>query len=138
MPPPDLSAARLFADLPDPWRDRTRKHALTDILVIALAVIIAGAESFEAVAAFGKARRDWLARFLPLTHGTPSADTYLRVFARLDPAAFARCVADWMGVVCAATGLWHIAIDGKAVRGPGGRRSTGACTWSVRGRPRTG
>jgi predicted transposase YbfD/YdcC len=115
--PSDLSAARFFADLPDPRRDRTRKHALTDILVIALAATIAGAESFEAVAAFGKAKRDWLARFLPLANGTPSPDTFLRVFARLDPRAFAGCVADWMGAVCEATGLRHIAIDGKAVRG---------------------
>ena len=117
MSPSDLSAARFFACLPDPRVDRTKKHALTDILVIALAATIAGAESFEAVAAFGKARRGWLARFLPLANGTPSADTFLRVFARLDPRAFGACVADWMGAVCEATGLRHIAIDGKAVRG---------------------
>ena len=92
--PSDLSAARFFADLPDPRVDRTKKHALADILVIALAATIAGAESFEAVAAFGKARRDWLARFLPLANGTPSADTFLRVFARLDPQAFAGSVAE--------------------------------------------
>ena len=56
MPPSDLSAARFFAALPDPRRDRTRKHALTDILVIALAATIAGAESFEAVAASASPR----------------------------------------------------------------------------------
>ena len=68
MPTPDLSAARFFADLPDSRRDRTREHGLTDILVIALAAI-AGAESFEAVAAFGWAKKDGLARFFPLAHG---------------------------------------------------------------------
>src|SRR6187200_207576 len=117
MPTQDVSVGRLFAGLPDPRVERTRKHALADILVIALAATIAGAESFEAVAAFGRARRGWLARFLPLANGTPSADTFLRVFARLDPKAFAGCVAEWMGAVCVATGLRHIAIDGKAVRG---------------------
>jgi hypothetical protein len=127
--PTDRSAARYFADLPDPRVDRTKKHALTDILVIALAATIAGAESFEAVAAFGRAKKDWLARFLPLAHGIPSPDTFLRVFARLDPQAFAGRVAAWMGAACEATGLRHVAIDGKAVRGRGRRRSAGASTW---------
>ncbi len=113
----DLSVARFFADLPDPRIDRTKKHALADILVIALAATIAGAESFEAVAAFGQAKRDWLRRFLPLANGVPSADTFLRVFARLDPRKFAACAAEWLGAVCAATGLRHVAVDGKAVRG---------------------
>jgi predicted transposase YbfD/YdcC len=89
---------------------------LTDILVITLAATIAGAESFEAVAAFGRAKRDWLARFLSLANGIPPADTFGRVFARLDPQAFGSCVAEWMAAVCEVTGLLHIAIDGKAVR----------------------
>jgi predicted transposase YbfD/YdcC len=116
MPTQDVSVGRFFADLPDPRVERTRKHALTDILVIALTATIAGAESFEAVAAFGRAKREWLARFLSLANGIPSADTFGRVFARLDPVEFGRCVAEWMGAVCEAAGLRHIAIDGKAVR----------------------
>jgi predicted transposase YbfD/YdcC len=114
--PTDLSLARFFADLPDPRIDRTKKHALADVLVIALAATVAGAESFEAVAAFGLAKRDWLRRFLALPNGVPSADTFGRVFARLDPKAFGQRVADWLAAVCAATGLRHIAVDGKAAR----------------------
>jgi predicted transposase YbfD/YdcC len=123
--PTDLSAARVFADLPDPRIDRTKKHALTDILVITLAATIAGAESFEAVAAFGTAKQAWLKRLLPLTNGIPSADTFGRVFARLDPQAFSRGVAAWLAAVCDATGLRHIAIDGKAVRGVKGEAFSG-------------
>jgi predicted transposase YbfD/YdcC len=123
--PSDLSVARFFAALPDPRIDRTKKHALVDVLVIALAATLAGAESFEAVAAFGVARRDWLKRFLPLANGIPSADTFGRVFARLSPTAFGKCVADWLAAVCDATGLRHIAIDGKAVRGAKGDTFSG-------------
>ena len=122
MPHQEMSVGRIFASVPDPRVDRTKKHGLADILVIALAATIAGAESFEAVAAFGRAKRDWLARFLPLANGIPSADTFGRVFARLNPEAFGACVAEWMAAVCEATGLRHIAIDGKAVRSA--RRST--------------
>jgi predicted transposase YbfD/YdcC len=112
----DLSLARHLAELPDPRIDRTKKHALGDILIIALCATIAGADSWEEVQRFGQAKADWLRGFLSLPHGIPSHDTFNRVFARLDPAAFGRCVAGWIDGVCEATGLRHIAIDGKSAR----------------------
>jgi predicted transposase YbfD/YdcC len=115
--PSALSVVTAFAAVPDPRVDRTKKHLLGDILVIALAATISGAESFPAVAAFGRAKKDWLTGYLRLPNGIPSADTFRRVFARLDPRAFGACVSDWLGAVCRATGLRHIAIDGKSVRG---------------------
>lgn len=123
--PSDLSVTRFFADLPDPRIDRTKKHPLADILVVTLAATLAGAESFEAVAAFGVAKQAWLQRFVPLANGIPSADTFGRVFARLNPTAFGKRVADWLAAVCDATGLRHIAIDGKAVRGAKGATFSG-------------
>ncbi|MCA1694460.1 MAG: ISAs1 family transposase, partial [Actinobacteria bacterium] len=112
----DLSIARYFADLPDPRIDRTEKHALLDILAIALCATIAGADSREGVQRFGKARRAWLGRSLALPNGIPSHDTFDRVFARIDPRAFTRRVADWMAAACEATGLRHVASDGKSAR----------------------
>src|SRR5215218_1686560 len=115
MPQQDVSIARYFADLPDPRIDRTKKHALGDILVIAVAATIAGADSWEEVERFGRAKEGWLRRFLALPNGIPSHDTFYRVFARLDPRRFGECVSGWMEAVCHDTGLRHIAIDGKAV-----------------------
>ena len=116
MPQQDVSIARHFADLPDPRVDRTKKHRLSDVLVIALCAVICGADSWEEVEAFGKAKADWRRGFLPLPNGIPSHDTFNRVFARLDPGHFGECVAGWMGAVCEATGLRHIAVDGKSAR----------------------
>jgi predicted transposase YbfD/YdcC len=116
MPKQDVSIARYFADLPGPRVDRTKKHALVDILVIALCAVVCGADTWEEVEAFGEAKRDWLSRFLTLANGVPSHDTFGRVFARLDPNRFGECVAAWMGAVCQAAGLRHIAVDGKACR----------------------
>jgi predicted transposase YbfD/YdcC len=113
----DPSIVHYFADVPDPRIDRTKKHALPDILLITLCAVIVGAESWDTVATFGRAKHDWLKRFVPLANGIPSPDTFERVFARLDPRAFQRCVVAWLTAVCEATGLRHVAIDGKAVRG---------------------
>ena len=96
--------------------DRTKKHSLTDILVVALCAVIAGADSWEEVEAFGKAKADWLKSFLTLPNGIPSHGTFYRVFARLDPDRFGEYVAGWMAAACEAVGLRHVAIDGKADR----------------------
>lgn len=125
MPNQDVSIARYFSDLPDPRVDRTKKHQLGDILVIALCAVVCGADSWDEVEAFGEAKEGWLKGFLDLPNGIPSHDTFYRVFARLDPEAFGKCVAGWMGAVCEAAGLRHVAIDGKAVRAAPGNTFSG-------------
>jgi hypothetical protein len=53
---------------------------LTDILVIAICAVIAGANNFPQIEVFGKRRRHWLAKFLTLPNGIPSHDTFERLF----------------------------------------------------------
>lgn len=123
--PTEISFARYFADLPDPRVDRTRWHRLDDILVIALCAVVCGADSFEEIERFGKARHDWLKRFLALPRGIPSHDTFNRVLAALDRRKFAECFGRWMADLCEQTGLRAIAVDGKAVRAAPGDTFSG-------------
>jgi predicted transposase YbfD/YdcC len=106
-----------FASLPDPRRRLGKvRHPLLNIVVVALCGTIAGADSFEEIAAFAEKRRDWLGRFLDLSDGLPSHDTLERVFAALNPVAFQKCLVDWIGRLHEVTRGQVIAIDGKAVR----------------------
>jgi predicted transposase YbfD/YdcC len=138
MPRSPIAFAEYFADLPDPRVDRTKLHALTDILVIAVCAVLCGADTFEEVETFGKARRDWLKRFLALSNGVPSHDTFNRVFAALDRRAFADRFARWMAAVCERVGLVPIAVDGKACRHAPGDTFSGCLhlvtAWAVRNR----
>jgi predicted transposase YbfD/YdcC len=135
---PDVAFVRYFADLPDPRVNRTRLHLLSDILVIAVCAVIAGADTFEGIETFGKARRDWLRRFLRLPHGIPSHDTFNRVLAALDRKRFAECFGRWMAALCAHAGLKQVAVDGKAVRAAPGDTFSGCLhlvsAWAVQNR----
>jgi predicted transposase YbfD/YdcC len=125
VPKPEIRFAQYFADLPDPRVDRTKWHRLDDILVITLCAVICGADGFEEIARFGKARHDWLKTFLKLPNGIPSHDTFNRVLAALDRDQFSACFARWMTDLCEATGLRAIAIDGKACRAAPGDTFSG-------------
>jgi len=105
-----------FGELEDPRMDRTKLHKLIDILAIAICALIGGADNWEDVEEFGKARLEWFKTFLELANGIPSHDTFNRVFARLDPEQFQACFMRWMMAVSQLIGGQVIAIDGKVVR----------------------
>jgi len=111
-----------FKNLNDPRVERTRKHPLINIVFIAVCGVLSGANSFAAIEEFGLDRRTWFARFLDLTNGVPSDDTFARVLARLDPGAFERCLLSWIRAVQEVTENRLIAIDGKTLRGSYDRR----------------
>src|SRR5262245_58571820 len=95
MPSP-LPLFRHFRRLKDPRVLGRTTHSLETILVIAICAVVAGASDFQEVALFAQKRNSWLARFLDLSKGIPSHDTFERVFGRLDPHAFQKCFARWM------------------------------------------
>jgi len=113
-----LALTTVFADLPDPRIETANKlHPLTDILVIATCAVIAGADGWEEVAEYGRTKETFFRRFLELPNGVPSHDTFERVFAKLDPDAFADRFGRWMAELCESSGLLHVAVDGKSARG---------------------
>jgi predicted transposase YbfD/YdcC len=113
-----LPIASVFEGLTDPRRETLNKrHLLTDILTIATCAVIGGADTWDDIAEFGQTKQEFFRRFLSLPNGVPSPDTFARVFAKLDPDAFAQAFGTWMASACEATGLLAVAIDGKSARG---------------------
>lgn len=106
-----------FGELEDPRIERTKLHKLLDILVIAICAVIAGADNWEDVEEFGKARAEWLKTFLELSNGIPSHDTFNRVFARLKADQFRTCFIEWVKAVGEIIDTQVVAIDGKILRG---------------------
>jgi predicted transposase YbfD/YdcC len=101
----------------DPRINRSKRHQLVDILVIALCGFLAGCETWVDVELFGRAKRKWLEQFLALPHGIPSHDTFGRVFALLDPQQLARVLRQFVQAVLPCLAGEAVAIDGKTVAG---------------------
>lgn len=102
--------------LNDPRIDRTKKHELIDILVIAICAVICGAKTWTQIEDFGEAKTTLFSTFLNLKNGIPSHDTFRRLFMILDPDKFLEVFIKWVSVVTKNTDLKQICVDGKTLR----------------------
>src|SRR5690349_5695914 len=105
-----------FEKIKDPRVERTKRHILIDILVIAICAVICGAEGWEDIEAYGKAKIEWLKQFLKLPNGIPSDDTFRRVFTNLSSKEFEECFINWINAVKEVTKGEIIPFDGKKLR----------------------
>jgi len=106
-----------FRHVKDPRVARTRRHPLSNVLVMGLCAAVCGADGFKAMAAFARSRAGFFRRFVSMPHGTPSADTFRRVFGALSPEAFEKAFRAWVGALAQGVAGQVVALDGKAVRG---------------------
>ena len=104
--------------IPDPRIERSRRHNLIDILVVAVCAVICGAESWTDIEDFGHSKEIWLKEFLELPSGIPSHDTFRRIFLILDPEVFHHCFMEWIRSVNKTLFKKDIiSVDGKTLRG---------------------
>ena len=112
----ERSIAAHFAMLDDPRCDIQRRHTLIEMIIIAIAATLSGADGWVAIEAFAKAKEAWLRSFLELPYGIPSHDCFGRVFGLIDPAQFAACFRQWSASVAELIPDEIVAVDGKTAR----------------------
>lgn len=106
-----------FDELNDPRSSRNRLYTMSEILLCTFCAAICGAEGWQDVEDFGKAKIDYLRKFLPFKNGVPSDDTFRRFYRGLDPEQFQELFRAWIGSLKIENGENNvIAIDGKASR----------------------
>jgi predicted transposase YbfD/YdcC len=109
----DLEA--LFAEVEDPRVERTKRHRLRDIVLLAIGGVICGADGWVEIEEFGKAKEALFTEWLDLPNGIPSHDPFGRVFGLLDPKQFEASFFQWVqGIAQTIKGV--IAVDGKTLR----------------------
>ena len=118
MAPQSLSCRTLLEHLntiDDPRMEDKCEHTLVDIMSITLCAALCGADDWNAIESFGKAKKAWFETFLDLPNGIPSHDTFNRFFSILSPKAFQTFFLNWVNDV-AKTVEDVVAIDGKTLR----------------------
>ena len=113
---PGTKLVEHFGSIQDPRLDRTKRHKLLEIMILAICGAICGADDWVAMEKFGNAKLGWFRSFLELPNGIPSHDTFGRVFAALDPEEFQRCFISWVEALSELVHGQVIAVDGKALR----------------------
>lgn len=113
------SPINFFNSIEDPRVERTRLHALSDIIFITIAACLSGCEDWNEIELYAESKRDWLKTFLQLPNGIPSHDTFNRVFAAIDPIELEKCFVAWVQSVAKITEGQIVSIDGKRLCGSG-------------------
>ena len=88
---PKLTIADHFALVDAPRIERIKQHKLLDIITIAICAVICGADTWVDIEMYGQAKYSFLKKFLEVSKGIPSHDTFARVFARINPEQFQQC-----------------------------------------------
>jgi hypothetical protein len=88
--------APFFENLADPRMERTKRHSLLEIIIVAVCGTLGNANGWVDIERYGKTKLPFFRTFLELPNGIPSHDTFGRVFALLDSAALMACIQQWL------------------------------------------
>jgi len=104
-----------FAVIEDPREPWRVAHPLAEVLLLVVCGTIADCDDYEGIAEWGKARLEFLRRFLPYHHGVPGERWLTILMNRIDPTLFSDAFTSWVRET------WpdhpnHVAIDGKTSR----------------------
>jgi predicted transposase YbfD/YdcC len=113
----ELGFLEYFKDLEDPRVNRGKLHVVDEILLLTLAGIMCGCESWEDIEEFGIIKKEFFKTLLPFKNGIPSDDTLRRFFTVIDYKQFQSCFICWIKSMNIDVTAGVIAIDGKTSRG---------------------
>lgn len=113
----------MLASLPDPRKEKGKRHPLKAILALAVIAMMSGYRSYAAIAEYGRSYKT-LRKALGFRHKKmPCAATLYNVFRRLDVNALEAILTQWTLSALedfgwrGEGGLTGVAIDGKTLRG---------------------
>lgn len=119
---------RLFESVDDPRTILMTQYPLSEILLIAFLAILSGANGWNQMESFGKAKQRWLKKFLKLENGIPSHDTFRRVFSLIEPSSLEQVTIHFVmehiekikkSLKIKNEGKTLLCVDGKEQRGSG-------------------
>jgi len=110
---------KYFETLTDVRQRHKVKHNLLETILIAICAVIAGIDSWWQIADFAEKKSTFFKEKFgfKLTKGTPSHDTFKRIFDLIIPSEFEKCFVSWVKAAADFTLGEIVSIDGKTLRG---------------------
>jgi predicted transposase YbfD/YdcC len=105
-----------FSMIEDHRSDRNCLYTISEILLVTFLAVICGAEGWQDVENYGKAKINYLKHYLDYENGVPSDDTIRRFFRSVDPDHFKEIFYTWVKGIADLADATVIAIDGKSNR----------------------
>ena len=110
---------KYFEELSDsrqPWKI---KYNLCEVVVMAIIAVVAGAEHWNEIALYCQTKQEMLKKNfnLELKNGTPTDDTFQRIFAIIKPKEFEKCFVSWIKSAVKMCDKEIVSLDGKTLRG---------------------
>jgi predicted transposase YbfD/YdcC len=102
--------------VPDPRKRRGVRHKLDIVLTIFVLALLCDQNDFVRVEDWAKSEFETLKQIMPLPHGIPSHDTFMRVIGALPVESVESLFVSWICECCPECSS-HLAIDGKTVNG---------------------
>ncbi|HEY5234534.1 MAG TPA: ISAs1 family transposase [Rhabdochlamydiaceae bacterium] len=113
---PETSFMDTFGSLDDPRAERNQLYSVFEILLVTFLSVICGAEGWQDIENYGKAKINYLRRYADFSNGIPSDDTFRRFFRSIDIEQFKEMFRVWVQSLATTVGAKVIAIDGKSNR----------------------
>ena len=110
---------KYFEELSDSRQQGKVKYNLAEVVVMAIIAVTAGAEHWNEIALYCKAKQEMLKSVfhLELKNGTPTDDTFQRIFAIIKPKEFEKCFINWVKSVIKVPDKEIVSVDEKTLRG---------------------
>ena len=125
---------RIFTDIDDSRCQGMTVYPLEEILLTVFLAVLANASTWADIEQFGHEKLSWLRTFCPFENGTPSHDTFRRVFSLLNSAQLEKATVSFLMANIEALkyslsaededDYRLICVDGKEEKGTGRKYGT--------------
>ncbi len=108
-----------FEEIEDRRQQWKIKYNLVETIIITIVAVVAGAEHWNEIFMYCKAKEQLLREKLglELKNGIPSEDTFQRIFAIINPKELEKCFVNWVRSIRPDIDREIISVDGKTICG---------------------
>ncbi|NQZ78771.1 MAG: ISAs1 family transposase [Ekhidna sp.] len=107
----------IFSGVNDPRDPSKTLYPISSLLFIALCTLLSHGEDYVDMEEFAHQRRDWLSTKIDLSRGTPSHDTFNRVFSVLSHSELSSCLGKDGRQLLDHLDQKQLCLDGKKLKG---------------------